>query len=191
MLIVEGVIVNEELLQVMFVCDTDKCHGACCVEGDAGAPLLPEEIGELEDNWEAAIPYMTPKGIETVKKQGVFDYDEAGHFVTPLVEGQECAFVFFEGETARCALEQAYFEGKSSFRKPESCHLYPVRVGKGITGDNLFYHKWHICKSALKKGRSEGLRLFQFLKEPLIRRYGHDWYQKLEAAAADYFARHK
>lgn len=191
MLIIEGVVVNAELLQEKFVCDTDKCHGACCVEGDAGAPLLPEEIGELEDNWESAIPYMTPKGIETVRNQGVFEYDETGHFVTPLIEGRECAYVFSEGETARCALEQAYFDGKSEFRKPQSCHLYPIRVGKGITGDNLIYHKWQICKPALKKGRTSGMRLYEFLKEPLIRRYGEAWYQKLEKAANDFLFKHK
>lgn len=184
MLIIDGVIVNEDLLQVLFVCDTDKCYGACCVEGDAGAPLLPEEIGELEDNWQAAIPYMTPKGIETIQQQGVFEYDEMGHFVTPLVDGRECAFVFYQGNIARCALEQAFFEKKSHFRKPESCHLYPIRVGKGVTGDNLIYHKWQICKPALKNGRITRLLLYQFLKEPLIRRYGVEWYNKLEKAAA-------
>ncbi|MGC8864904.1 MAG: DUF3109 family protein [Bacteroidales bacterium] len=191
MLIVDGIVVSEELLQVMFTCHLDKCHGACCVEGDAGAPLLPEEIGDLEDNWESAIPYMTEKGIETIRTQGVFDYDEVGNFVTPLIEGRECAYVFFEGEVARCALEKAWSERKSSFQKPQSCHLYPIRVGKGTTGDHLIYHKWHICKPALKNGKSTGLRLYQFLKEPLIRRYGELWYQKLEASAAGYLNREK
>lgn len=183
MQIIEGVIVPDEIFDVMFACDTDRCHGACCVEGDAGAPLLPEEIGELEENWENAIPWMLSKGIETIKQHGVFDYDEMGNFVTPLVEGRECAFVFYEGQTAKCALEAAYFAGKSSFRKPQSCHLYPIRVGHLPAGDSLFYHKWHICKPALKNGKNIPIRLYEFLREPLIRGYGEEWYTKLEAVA--------
>ena len=104
--------------------------------------------------------------------RGVFDYDAAGNFVTPLVEGRECAFVYFEGETALCAIEKAWMEGKITFRKPLSCHLYPVRIQKLKENDGINYHKWHICKPALKRGRNEGIPLYQFLKEPLIRAYG-------------------
>ncbi len=183
MVIVEGVIVPEEIFEVQFVCDTDKCRGACCVHGDAGAPLLEDEIGLLEDFWEESIPYMSEKGIETVRLAGVFDYDDNGNYVTPLVEGRECAFVYFDGETARCALEKAFFERKTSFRKPESCHLYPIRVGRLPAGDSLYYHKWSVCRPALKHGKSLGIPLYVFLKEPLVRRYGEAWYKSLVAAA--------
>lgn len=178
-MIIEGVLVPDDILDVHFVCDTVRCRGACCVDGDAGAPLLEREIGILEDYWEESIPWMTEKAVEVVRKNGVFDYDESGHFVTPLVDGGECAFVYYEEEVARCALEKAFFENRSPFRKPESCHLYPVRVGILPAGDSLFYHKWNICRPALKNGKTLGVPMYVFLKEPLIRRYGESWYASL------------
>jgi hypothetical protein len=179
MKIVEHCLVSDELGTVNFVCDLSACHGACCIEGDAGAPLDEREISILEDNLDQIIPYMTDKGREEVLSNGVFDYDAAGNFVTPLVDGRECAFVYFEGETALCAIEKAWLEKKTDWQKPISCHLYPIRVQKLHDGDGLNYHKWPICKAALKKGRNLDVPLYKFLEQPLTRAYGREWYQKL------------
>lgn len=177
--------VSDELGTVQFVCDLAACHGACCVEGDAGAPLEEREISVLEDCLPEVIPYMSEKGKAEVLQNGVFDYDAAGNFVTPLVEGRECAFVYFEGETALCAIEKAWIEKKINWQKPLSCHLYPVRVQKLHDATGVNYHKWHICKAALRKGRNLGVPLYQFLKEPLIRAYGEEWYEKLRSEMAE------
>lgn len=179
MKIVDHCLVSDELGTVQFACDLSQCHGACCVEGDAGAPLAENEISVLEDCLDEVLPYMTEKGREEVLRNGVFDYDAAGNFVTPLVEGRECAFVFFEGETALCAIEKAWLDGRIRWQKPVSCHLYPVRIQKLNNADGINYHKWHICKPALKRGRNEGIPLYRFLKEPLIRAYGEQWYEEL------------
>lgn len=179
MLAVQNTLVSDDLARVKFVCDLKKCHGACCVDGDAGAPLDEEEIGILEDSLNAVIPYMTEAGRTRVEALGVFDYDELGNYVTPLVNERECAFAIFEGDTARCAIEKAYSEGKIKFQKPVSCHLYPVRLTK-TRGDELVnYHEWHVCRFALIHGRRRDVPLYKFLKEPLIRKYGRKWYAEL------------
>lgn len=179
MKIVDHCLISDDIGTVHFACDLSQCHGACCVEGDAGAPLAENEIGILEDCLDDVLPYMTEKGRGEVTQNGVFDYDAAGNFVTPLVEGRECAFAIFEGETALCAIEKAWIDGKIEWQKPLSCHLYPLRVQQLKENDGINYHKWHICKPALKRGRNEGIPLYLFLKEPLVRAYGEAWYKKL------------
>jgi hypothetical protein len=180
MIIIENTSVSDDLYLVRFCCQLDRCHGACCVAGDAGAPLEEEEISIIEDELDRIIPFMTEQGKATVEKIGVFDYDIHGKYVTPLVNDGECAFASFENGIASCAIEKAYFEGKVKFRKPVSCHLYPVRITKYETFDAVNYEKWNICKPALKLGNKAGIQLYKFLKEALIRKYGADWYKKLE-----------
>ncbi len=182
MIAIDDTLVSDDLGEVFFICDLARCHGACCVEGDAGAPLDEEEIGEMEDVLEKVRPFMTEAGRRVVDEMGVFDYDADGNFVTPLVNNRECAFVYFDNGIAKCAIEKAYNEGVISFKKPVSCHLYPVRIIKYNDFDAVNYHKWHICDRALVTGKREGVRVYEFLKEPLIRKYGKDWYQKLDAA---------
>lgn len=172
-------IVSDDLVQVFFACDLEKCKGACCVAGDAGAPLEEEEISLLEDHLQEILPFMTERGREIVLKHGVFDYDAAGNFVTPLVNDAECAFTNFKEDIAYCSIERAFEEGKISFRKPISCHLYPVRIQQFSGFDAVNYHKWHICKPALKRGKREGIRLIRFLKEALVRKYGEGWYAEM------------
>ncbi|HNS16254.1 MAG TPA: DUF3109 family protein [Bacteroidales bacterium] len=179
MIVVENALVSDELAGLRFACDLSFCHGACCVEGDAGAPLEMEEIALLEDYIDKVKPYMTENGIRTIDEQGVFDYDTAGAFVTPLVHGNECAFVYFEDQIARCSIEKAFEEKKIPFRKPVSCHLYPVRISRYKLYDAVNYHRWHICEKALVKGKNDGVYLCQFLKEALIRKYGDRWYKEL------------
>lgn len=181
MIIIGNTSVSDDLYLVRFRCNLQRCNGACCVAGDAGAPLEEEEIAILEDELEKIMPFMTEQGIQSIKKTGVFDYDIQGRFVTPLVNDGECAFACFENGTAFCAIERACHAGKTKFLKPVSCHLYPVRITRYETFDAVNYQKWNICKPALKLGNKEGVPLYQFLKNALVRKYGEDWYNLLES----------
>lgn len=179
MLIIDDIMVSDDLYLVSFVCDLEKCRGACCVEGDAGAPLEEEEISLMEDYLDEIMAYMIPEGIATVRKSGVFDYDVEGSYVTPLIRGGDCAFINFTGGIAWCAIERAWEEGKIPFRKPVSCHLYPVRLSRVGGREAVNYHRWQICNPALELGRRQGVPLYVFLREALIRRYGQPWYDRL------------
>jgi hypothetical protein len=149
------------------------------VEGDAGAPLTEEEIANLEDHIDSIKPFMTARGIEEIGRTGVFDYDAQGEFVTPLIRGLECAFTNFSDDIAFCAIEKAFEEGSIRFRKPLSCHLYPIRISHLKAGEAVNYHKWEICKKALKEGTKLGIPLYQFCEEALVRKYGREWYGEL------------
>ncbi len=179
MIIVDNTFVSNELLESCFVCDIHKCKGICCIEGDAGAPLEEEEIAVLEDYLDAIKPFMEKAGIEAVEKSGVFDYDQDGSYVTPLIDNRACAFVWNNKGVALCAIERAWQAGKIPFRKPISCHLYPIRINKLKSAEAVNYHEWNICNDAVKKGKAEKVPLYQFLREPLIRKYGQQWYEKL------------
>ncbi len=179
MIYLDTTLISDEVKEVFFCCDLAKCKGACCVEGDAGAPLEEAEISILEDHLDAIIPFMVPEGIREVELLGVFDYDAEGNFVTPLVNGKECAFVYFEEGIAKCAIEKAFQEKKIPYAKPISCHLYPIRIKTTPVNDLLNYHKWPVCKHALVKGHKEKIPLYQFLEGALIRKYGRTWYNKL------------
>ena len=179
MIVIDDKTVSDDLAKVKFICNLKKCKGACCVEGDAGAPLLEEEIGELEDSLDEIRIHMTEKGSKVIDESGIFDYDESGQFVTPLVNGRECAFANFTDGIAWCAIEKAWEEKKTGFRKPVSCHLYPVRITSYKDYDAVNYHEWHICKPALVHGRRNDVPLYKFLKDSLIRRYGEIWYREL------------
>jgi hypothetical protein len=179
MILLEHILISDDLQTVYFACDLTKCKGACCVEGDAGAPLEEEEISLLEDYTDEIKPFMLGDGIEEIRRTGVFDYDADGKFVTPLVKGKECAFVCFDDGIARCAIEKAFQEKKIPFPKPLSCHLYPVRIKDLHEGEALNYHKWNICNKALGNGMKLKMPLYLFLEEALIRKYGRNWYNKL------------
>jgi hypothetical protein len=179
MIVIDNIIISEEIRDIHFCCDLEKCKGACCIEGDAGAPLDEGEISDLEDYIERIKPFMQKDGIAVVEKSGVFDYDMNGEFVTPLIADKDCAFVYYEKDIARCAIEKAYEEKQISFRKPLSCHLYPIRIKKYTGSEAVNYHQWYICKPACVKGKEINLPLYKFLKEPLIRKYGEHWYRKL------------
>jgi hypothetical protein len=179
MIVIDDILVSDEIRDIHFCCDLEKCKGACCVEGDAGAPLDEAEISELEDYIDRIKPYMHKDGIRVVEKSGVFDYDMNGEYVTPLIADKDCAFIYYEKDIARCAIEKAFEENKIGFRKPLSCHLYPIRIKKFTETEAVNYHKWHICQPACSKGKELNLTLYKFLKEPLIRKFGKDWYNKL------------
>jgi hypothetical protein len=179
MIVIDNTIISEEIRDVRFCCHLQKCKGACCVEGDAGAPLEEKEISELEDYIDRIKPFMQKEGISVVEKSGVFDYDMHGEYVTPLIADKDCAFVYYENDIARCAIEIAYEEKKIGFRKPLSCHLYPIRLKKHAAFEAINYHKWYICQPACILGKETDLPLYKFLKDPLIRKYGKEWYKNL------------
>ncbi|MXV51690.1 DUF3109 family protein [Pedobacter sp. HMF7647] len=188
MIEVQHTLVHEDVVSENFVCNLDKCKGACCIEGDSGAPLEKSELTILEDIYPAVKPYMTAKGIETVEEQGTWVTDFEGDYTTPCVDGnKECAYVIWEGGITKCAIEKAYEEGKVNWKKPISCHLYPIRITNYPEFDVLHYDRWNICSPACSFGRELKVPVYKFLKEPLIRKYGDDWYQELESKLQRHF----
>lgn len=180
MIAIDNTLVSEELLEKKFVCDLNACKGECCVAGDSGAPLEDRETTILDDIYEDVKPYMAADGIKAIEAQGKYLIDFDGDIVTPLVEDKHCAYVYFENEIAKCAIEKAYYEGKIDFKKPISCHLYPVRISKYKDFEAVNYDKWNICSPACDCGSKLGVKVYQFLKEPLTRKYGEKWYEQLK-----------
>lgn len=182
MIIVENAVLSDDLIEKQFVCDLDKCKGACCVEGDLGAPLEEEELDQLDGSLEAIRPYLSPEGLSAIEKEGAYILDEEGDFSTTTVGGRECAFAIYDEKgILKCTVEQAYNDGKTDFLKPISCHLYPIRITKYDNYDALNYDRWDICSAACKLGESLKVAVYKFLKQPLIRKYGEKWYQTLES----------
>jgi hypothetical protein len=183
MIEIDDKIVSIDLLRECFVCDQGKCRGICCVEGNAGAPLEMEEIDILEEEYENYKPYMKPEGVEAIEQQGFMVVDDDGDYCTPLINDAECAYSFEENGVTFCAIERAYREGKCSFYKPISCHLYPIRLVNFSNGSvGLNYHRWSVCRDAVECGRKLGVPVYKALKEPIIRRFGEEFYTALEAA---------
>ena len=184
------ILVSEDVILEYFACDYPVCRGKCCIVGDSGAPLKEEELDPIEANYAVFSPLMREEGRQAVEEKGFFEIDRDGDLVTPLVPGgEECAFCHFEDGNCLCAIERQFFAGKSSFRKPISCQLYPVRavtMRNGTIGLNL--HRWDICQCAFEKGRREGIRAYEFLKDPLTEAYGSDFYEALCVAARQVIA---
>lgn len=181
---IDNVLVSDAIVEEQFVCDLKRCKGACCVEGDAGAPLEADEIDILQKEKEKIFPYLTGKGKAAIKKQGVAVEDSDGDDVTPLVDGKECAYTIFDEKgVTSCGIEKAFEEGATNFRKPVSCHLYPIRIGKLRSGqDSVNYHEWKICTPACTLGQQLQVPVYKFVKDALIRKYGEDWFSMLDAA---------
>lgn len=184
------ILVSSEILTEYFSCDYESCGGCCCIIGDSGAPVGEDEVELLESNFKNYIPYMTRKGITEIKRQGFAIRDYDNDLVTPLVEQRECAYCCFNGnEHCFCAIEKGYLQNGGNFRKPVSCSLYPIRassLSNGKTALNL--HRWSICSDGYLKGRREQTRVFRFLREPITRAYGEEFYSALEAASKSLFA---
>ena len=182
---VGDVLLSSEILTERFCCDLSACKGQCCVEGDAGAPVTMEEIAEIEDCVDTVWGDLSASAQAVIDRQGVAYTDQEGDLVTSIVRGKDCVFTYYDElngihDCCLCALEKAYRQGKTRFCKPVSCALYPIRakqLGNGLTGLN--YNRWDVCKAAVKKGQDMDIPLYLFLKEPLIRRFGEDWYQEL------------
>ena len=180
MIVIGNTLVSEDLADIFFVCDLEKCKGACCVEGDLGAPLEESELSLLEEVYEKIKPYLSNEGIKAIEEQGLYIKDFEGDFSTPTIEGKECAYaVYDEHGILKCGIELAYQDGKTDFKKPVSCHLYPVRVKKIHRHLAVNYDNWHICNPACILGRELGAPVYRFLKEALIRKFGEAWYEQL------------
>ena len=196
---VNGVLISSEIITERFCCDLESCKGACCVEGDAGAPVTLDEIGEIENVLDIVWGDMTASAQAVVDRQGVAYTDQEGDLVTSIVNGKDCVFTYYDDleisntqhpspitRCCLCALEKAYRAGRSKFCKPISCALYPIRekrFSSGLIGLN--YHKWSVCECARKKGRELDLPVYKFLKDPLVRRFGQEWYDELETIAKE------
>ena len=182
---IDGCLVSSEILQEYFACDFEKCRGCCCIIGDSGAPLEASEVESFRQEYDNYSKYMTPEGKCALHKQGFGVVDADGDLVTPLVNNEECVYTSFDSDhNCFCATELAYCKGESKFRKPISCALYPIRVSvlsNGVQALNL--HRWNICKCTFEKGKKEKIPVYKFLREPIIRKFGEDFYSALEAAA--------
>lgn len=183
MIKVGEVLVSDDIKEVEFVCHLEKCKGACCVEGDLGAPLEDEELPVMNEILEHVKPYLTPQGLKSIEEQGTYILDEDGDYSTPTIGGKECAYSHYDDQgVLKCGIEQAYLDGKINFRKPISCHLYPIRITKNKKGfEAVNYHTWSICSAACQLGQALGVPIYKFLKDPLIRKYGVEWYDELVA----------
>lgn len=178
-------VVSEEILENHFVCDLNACKGACCVGGNAGAPLEDEELEVLNEIFAKIKPFLSEKGIKAIEEQGTYVKGTDGDWETPLVKGRECAYVVFgDQDIAFCGIEMAYKAGAVDWKKPISCHLYPVRIREYTKLTAVNYHKWQICDPACALGAELKLPIYKFVKEALIRKFGQSWYDELEETAA-------
>ena len=178
-------IVSEDILEKEFVCNLSACKGACCVDGDAGAPLSKEETKILEEIYSKVKPFLRPEGIAAIEAQGTWRNGTDGDLETPLIDEKDCAYVIYDGKTALCGIEQAYNQGIVDWKKPVSCHLYPVRVKDFTEFAAVNYDKWDICDDACSLGAAFEVPVYKFVKEALIRRFGEDRYAELEKVAEE------
>lgn len=185
MIEVGRVILSDDIKEKFFVCDLQACKGACCVEGDLGAPLTADELPVMDALLPEVMPYLPEAGQKAINKQGAYILDEDGDYSTPTVGGKECAYAFYDDKgILKCGIEQAWLDKKlkkiaPEFKKPISCHLYPIRISSYPNFDAANYDQWHICKPACTNGAALGVPVYSFLKEPLIRKYGKAWYANL------------
>lgn len=183
---VGNVLVSSDILTECFCCDLSACHGACCVEGDAGAPVTLDEVAAIEEALDEVWPDMSASAQAVTDRQGVAYTDRDGDLVTSIVGGKDCVFTWHHDGCCYCALEKAYREGRCRFCKPISCALYPIRELRMSNGMSaLNYHRWNVCHSAVKKGRELNLEIYRFLKDPLTRRFGSAWYEELCQVAGE------
>ncbi|PWJ38598.1 DUF3109 family protein [Sediminitomix flava] len=186
MIVIDNVILSDDIAEKQFVCDLTKCKGACCIEGDLGAPLNEDELQKLEEVYDDVKPYLMERGVEEIEKQGKYIKDFEGDYSTPTIDDRECAYaIYLEDGTLSCGIEKAYRDGKIDYRKPISCYLYPIRITKYDNYDALNYDRWDICADACTLGESLKVEVYKFLKQPLTDKYGAEWYAKLEKEIQD------
>ena len=190
MIAIDNILVSDEVVREQFVCDLLKCKGGCCEDGDAGAPLEKEEMDRINEVYEIVKPYLTAAGVREIEKNGRYQYDREFGWVTPTIEGKMCAYGFRDSKgIIKCGLEQAYYDGKTTWKKPISCHLYPIKTGKTKTGEVVNYEpRETLCQPACVQGQKLKVPVYIFLKEALIRKYGEKFYHVLTEVAETYFA---
>lgn len=180
---IDDKIISLDIFERYFVCDLPRCKGTCCVEGESGAPLEDEETQILDDIFPVIKPMLSRKALQVIEKTGTWEIDADGDKVTPIINGKECVYTYFDEDgICKCVIEKAWKEGLVGFKKPISCHLYPIRVTKYVDFEALNYHNWHVCAPARELGASLGVPVFRFLKEPIIRKYGEAFYAEMEEA---------
>ena len=189
MIAIDNALISDDVVEAKFVCDLHKCKGGCCEDGDAGAPLQKDEKKLLDENFEAIKPYMTKDGVAEVKRQGKYLYDREFGWVTPTIEGKICAYGFRDRQgIIKCAIEQAYYDGKLGWKKPLSCHLYPIKITESKAYTMVNYEpRETLCKAACSLGKKLKMPVYQFLKEPLIRKFGVDFYNALHQVAIEHY----
>ena len=179
-------LVSEDILEKEFVCNLAACKGKCCIDGEAGAPLEENELQKLMEVYPHVKPLLRPEGVKAIEDQGLFITSE-GEYETPLINERDCAYVIFDdNDIAKCGIEEAYNRGKIDWKKPISCHLYPIRIMEYSEFSAVNYHKWPICDDACILGKELRVPVYKFVKEALIRKYGTDWYEELEVVAQNY-----
>lgn len=183
MIIIEDTLISNAVVEEHFVCDLLRCKGACCEEGDFGAPLEEAELQQIQDNLEGIKPFMTEAGRKLLSTEGFVEPDDFNHPVTTTLHGRDCIFAVRDNGILGCAIEKAWKSGKSDFQKPISCHLYPIRIQRYPNYEAVNYHEWDICSPACENGKALKMPVYQFLKAPLIRKYGQDWFDQLDEAA--------
>ena len=188
MIIVQDKLVSDDLVEEHFICNLDACKGACCWEGDSGAPLEAAELPVLDSIFEKVMPFLSPAGIQSIENQGKYRwYPEGEEWGTPLIDNGPCAYMTLDGTgMAQCGIEQAFRAGVTDFQKPISCHLYPIRIEKNEEAgfEALNYHRWDICSAACTLGQKEQVPVYRFLREAIIRKFGAEFYEELDGAAA-------
>ncbi len=188
MIAIDDKLISDALVREDFVCDLVACRGGCCVEGDAGAPLEREELRILDRIYDLVSPFLSPEGREEILRQGHYVFNTRGGFVTPTIGNGICAYGVREGGIVKCGIEKAFHAGKTDFIKPLSCHLYPVRVKKESGYESVNYEpRSPLCDPACSLGRKLKIPVFRFLKEALVRKYGSEFYEALEAVAQERF----
>lgn len=184
MIQIANTLLSDEIFEAQFICDLCKCKGQCCVDGESGAPLTREEHDKIEEILPVIWDDLSPKAQQLISEQGISYNDTDGELVTSIVNGEECVFTYYdENGICKCAIDTAYREGRIAVQKPISCHLYPIRLTDYADYTAVNYHQWSICRPAVKLGRKEGVPLYRFLREPLIRRFGEEWYNEVCEAA--------
>ena len=187
MLLIGDVLISDDVIREQFLCNLNACKGACCWEGDLGAPLEPEERFTLEHIFDAVKPFLRPAGLAAIEKEGLYIYDEeTDSYSTPLIDGGPCVYMIYDGQgIAKCGIEQAFHAGKTDFKKPISCHLYPIRasIDERVDMQRLNYDRWEICSAACELGRQQQLPVYRFLRDAIIRKFGEVFYEELDAAA--------
>lgn len=179
-------IISEEILEKEFVCNLNACKGACCVDGDAGAPLEKDELAKLEELQPVLKKYLRKEGLEAIAEQGPYTTNELDEHETTLINGADCAYVVYdENKTALCGIEEAFNQGETDFKKPVSCHLYPIRIKQYSEFAAVNYDRWEICDDACSLGKELGVPVYKFVKQALIRKFGEDWYRELERVAGE------
>ncbi|HEU4633721.1 MAG TPA: DUF3109 family protein [Flavisolibacter sp.] len=189
MIAIDNVLISDDVVQAKFVCDLHKCKGGCCEDGDAGAPITKEEKKILDDHINVIKPYLTPEGLQEIQRKGNYLYDREFGWVTPTVDGKICAYGFRDNQgIIKCGIEQAYYDGKLEWKKPVSCHLYPIKISTSREYTMVNYEpRETLCKPGCALGKKLKMPVYQFLKEAIIRKFGTDFYNALHQVAVEHF----